>query len=289
MGDEMCIGGGVTLTEINPYLAFQYNWKQRTWRTLPICPVKLFAMANFNGSLITVGGTGHVEPIGNVYRLSDDTMLWEEYLVPMPTARYQLSVATTSHTVVAAGGVTDVVEAAVVHCSTVEIYFDSTRQWHTTEPLLAAGHALPSITVGDAFYVLGAMTTANSCAFASLSSLLQKAVSPAPSTPSRGAEKPLWKPLSHPPIPKSSLTCMGGVALTIIGGAVDGNRKSPAVHVFLPLANSWVKLERGHLPIGLSALTAVQVSPREVIVVGGLDENNYLSRVAFLGTIYTDQ
>ena len=91
------------------YKVYQYDWRRDTWSTLPDCPVKWFGMAQFLGKLITVGGIDrHNSITGKVYQFN--AQQWEEFSVPMPTARYFLTVATrtsSSHktpTIVACGG-----------------------------------------------------------------------------------------------------------------------------------------------------------------------------------------
>lgn len=291
IGEEVYIGGGVTLPdkEINPHLAFRYNWKCRAWNTLPLCPARLFALASFAGELVTIGGADfQYVPVGTVYRLSDDAQRWEECLVPMPTPRYQLCAATTSDAIVAAGGATGVHEGTFALSDTVEVYYGPSAQWHHAEPLPAPGHAISSLTIGDTFYLIGARGGATNCTYSSLSSLIKKALSPSPSSPPRSSnqDRPLWRHLPQPPLRKTVATSMGG-ALVALGGFVNNDTRSSAVHVFLPLANSWVRIE-DDMPFVSSSFSAVQVSPSDVIVIGGLDDKNEISRMAFIGTIYTD-
>ena len=288
--EEVYIGGGVTLAnkEINPYLAFRYNWRHRVWNTLPLCPVKLFALAGFAGELITIGGADfEYMPVGTVYRLSDDMQKWEECLVPMPTARYQLCAATTSDAIIAAGGAIGMHEGTFALSDAVEVFYGPSAQWHCTEPLLAPGHAISSLTIGDTFYLIGARGSATEGMYSFLSSLIKKALSPSPSSPPRTPEPPLWKHLPQPPLRKTVATSMGG-ALMALGGFVNSDTRSSAVHVFLPLANAWVRVDDADMPFVSSSFSAVQVSPSDVIVIGGLDDKNEISRMAFIGTIYTD-
>ena len=100
MGEKIYIGGGVTENEDDARI-FQYDPPRDEWSRLPPRPrqVKFFAMAQFMGHLITVGGGipdgGGVT--GKVYRFKGQgqSQKWEEFLKPMPTARFWLSVATT--------------------------------------------------------------------------------------------------------------------------------------------------------------------------------------------------
>ena len=140
MGEKVYIGGG--LSEAGE--VFQYDPSQDEWSFLPPCQVIGFAMAQFMGYLITVGGvaaniTGilRVIPTGllqralvkglvtsKVYHFKEQSQKWEEFLKPMPTARYQPSVATTQSAIVASGGSYCVRDGKDVPCATVEVYTD---------------------------------------------------------------------------------------------------------------------------------------------------------------------
>ena len=84
-------------------------------------------------NLITIGGLiGGVDCTGRVYCFKEQSQEWEEFLKPMPTARYGLSVVTTQSTIVASGGEA---EGELVPCATVEVYSSETSQWYTADPL----------------------------------------------------------------------------------------------------------------------------------------------------------
>ena len=106
MGEKVYMGEGFTKKENHKYHVFQYNTSKDEWSHLPPHPVKWFAMAQFTGNLITVGGQGAAErdAIGKVYRFKEESQEWEEFLKPMPTARFCLSVATTQSAIIAIGG-----------------------------------------------------------------------------------------------------------------------------------------------------------------------------------------
>ena len=63
-------------------------------------------MAQFTGKLITVGGRTDSGATGKVYHFKEESQEWVEFLKPMTTARYFLSVATTQSTIIASGGAT---------------------------------------------------------------------------------------------------------------------------------------------------------------------------------------
>ena len=71
------------------------------------------------------GAKGGVDITGKVYRFKEESLVWVEFLEPMPTARYSLSAATTQSVIIASGRITGVVGV----CLTAEVYSTETFQW----------------------------------------------------------------------------------------------------------------------------------------------------------------
>ena len=143
-----------------------------------------FAMAQFERNLVTIGGLiPHGGATGKVYRFKEQSQEWEEFLKPMPTARYDLSVATTWSAIVASGGETDEGDSGkTVPCATVEVYTSETSQWHTADPLPVPTCFMTSVTIADTWYQLGGgglNSKPNPTVLcAPLTILIQKATSP---------------------------------------------------------------------------------------------------------------
>ena len=116
---------------------FQYDSPKDKWSYLPPHQVIGFSLTQFKESLITVGGgIPHGGGFtGKVYCFKEQPKKWEEFLKPMPTARYHLSVATTHSVIIASGGARDVRDGMAVFCATVEVYSSETSQWYTADPL----------------------------------------------------------------------------------------------------------------------------------------------------------
>ena len=105
IGSKVYVGGGVTDSVEDRNQVFQYDLSHNEWSRLPSHQVKVFAMAQFKGHLITVGGKilrgGYT---GKVYHFKEQSQKWEEFIKPMLTARSWPSVATTQSAIVASGG-----------------------------------------------------------------------------------------------------------------------------------------------------------------------------------------
>ena len=279
VGEKVYMGGGFTPDRGDAHKVIQYNRRGDTWSTLPRCPVGGFGMAHFKGRIITVGGVDLQNTISNtVFATMEVSQQWEEFVSPMPTPRCYLSVATTSVAIVAAGGNTRTTSAAL--SSAVEVYSSDTSQWHTADPLPIPCTAMSSVIINDTWYLLGgqdqSISAIKNCWCAPIQSLVDKAVS-------RSASGSVWNRLLPTPLYQSAAACLSG-SLMAVGGWNDDNTKSSAVYGFIN--NSWVRLSNGDLLSPLSHCGTAQLSPLEVIVIGGMDEQNQRSKTVLIGTLH---
>ena len=285
MGEKIYVGGGTTENVEDCKQVFQYDPSRNEWSRLPPHQVTVFAMAQFIGHLITVGGETPHGITGKVYRFKEQSEKWEKFLKPMPTARVCPSVATTQSAIVASGGVTGVRDDKAVSCSTVEVYSSETSQWHTADPLPIPCGGMTSVTIADIWYLLGGIGTDDksitTVLYTPLSALIQKATSPAPQSASPTS---VWKTLPDTPLKKSAAASLSGSPLAV-GGFKKGRRISPAVHVFLPFTNSWVRVTTGDLPEPRDSCTAVQLPSNRLLVVGGKVDQYNRTKTVFLGSI----
>ena len=309
MGEKVYIGGATTESPQNYTRVFQYNPSRDEWSCLPPCQVMNFAMAQFKGNLITVGGgavsiTGILRGVtigllkrdlvkgfatGKVYHFNEQSQKWEEFLEPMPTARVDISVATTQSAIVASGGSFSssggFMDGKEVPCATVEVYSSETSQWHTADPLPVPCYNMTSVTIADTLYQLGGYGTDMKRIYTvlctSLTSLIQKATSP---THQSANQISLWKTLPDTPLVESAAASLSGNLLAV-GGWDDKTPSSQAVHAFFPLTNSWVRVTTGDLPEPRYNCTAVQLSSNQLLVVGGRNDQGNRTKTVFLGSI----
>ena len=283
MGNKVYVGGGVTESVEDFNQVLQYDPSRDEWSRLPPHYVVAFAMAQFEGNLITVGGRiRNGRFTGKVYRFKEQPKKWEEFLKPMPTARYQLSVATTKSAIVASGGSTGFRDGMSIPCVTVEVYSSETSQWHTADSLPVPCGVMTSVTIADIWYQLGGGDDKDipSGLYAPLNTLIQKAVSP---TDQSASHISVWKTLPDTPLKSSAAASLSGNLL-----AVGGHSKtlaSEAVHIFSPLTNFWVRVTTGDLSEPCYVCTAVQLSSNQVLVVGGFDDQGNRTKTVFLGFI----
>ena len=278
VGGKVYVGGGATPDKGDWHKVFQYNRRGDTWSTLPHSPVRLFGMAHFMGRITAAGGVNQQNSLSNkVYAIMEGSQQWEEFVSPMPTSRFGLSVATTSVAIIAAGGNTSA--TSLTPSSAVEVYSSDTSQWHTADPLSIPCVGMSSVIINDTCYLLGGADQSNrainSCWSAPIQSLVHKGVS-------RSASGSVWNHLPPTPLYWSTAACLSG-SLVAVGGKKN-NTRSSAVHGFLN--NSWVRLSNGDLLSPRSSCATAQLSPLEVIVIGGFDEQKQQSKTVFIGTLH---
>ena len=289
MGEKVYVGGGDTVEAVDNYYIFKYNVSKDEWSHLPPHPRILFAMAQFTGHLITVGGEralGGVDITGKVYRFKEESQEWEEFLKPMPTARGLLTVATTQSAIIAIGGATSVRDGRSVICATVEVYSNEMSQWYTADPLPAPYYYMSSVTIAGNCYLLGAYDASRLCTstvlYASLVSLVQKATSP---THQSASPTSVWKTLPDTPLIVPTAVSLSGSLLAM--GGRDNETVFPDVNVFFPLTDSWVRITTGDLPEPRDCCTAVQLSSNTVIVIGGREKMMERTKIVLMGTVTT--
>ena len=282
MGEKIYMGGGTTENDEDDHQVFQYDPSRNEWSRLPPHHVAGFAMAQFMGHLITVGGETPHGVTGKVYRFKEESQKWEEFLKSMPTARVFPSVATTQSAIVASG---EFFSEEFVPCATVEVYSSETSQWHTADPLPVPCGITTSVTIADTWYQLGGVGTDDkpltTVLYAPLTALIQKATSP---THQSGSPMSVWKTLPDTPLKESAAASLSGNLLAV-GGLDDENPASPALYIFLSLTNSWVRVTTGDLPEPRHGCTAVQLSSNQLLVVGGFNDQYKYTKTVFLGSI----
>ena len=282
--EKVYVGGGGH-TEYD-HLVFQYDPSRDEWCRLPPHQVIYFAMAQFMGNLITVGGIPDGGGVtGKVYRFKEQSQRWEEFLKPMPTARCYLSVVTTQSTIVTSGGVTDVRDDELVISATVEVYSSETSQWYTADPLPVPCYVMTSVTIADTWYQLGGSGADGknipTVLYAPLTTIIQRATSP---THQSASHMSVWKTLPCTPMKASAAVSLSGNLLAV-GGYNVSTPPSPALYVFFPLTNSWVRVTTGDLPELRYNCAAVQLSSNQLLVVGGRNGKKKHTRTVYLGFV----
>ncbi len=291
VGGRVYVGGDFLHCDDDLQRVLEYFPQGDEWSFLSDHSYSGFALGQFQGQLITVGG-GRQGDIGRVYRYKKESRQWTEFLTPLTTLRFFLSIVTTQSAIIACGGMTKG-ENDLVSCATIEVYTTETDRWQTTDPLPIACWMASSITIDDTLYLLGGCNTlgfdpTKTVLSASISSLVHKAMShpqqPAASSPQDGHTS-LWKTLPDIPVKGSAAASLGGCLLAVGGADEQEDKPTPAFHVYFPPTNSWVKLTAGELPQPMCFLTTVQLSHNELLTCGGFGADDDSVKIVYIGTV----
>ena len=288
VGERVYMGGGATDSHDDFFLVFQYNPVSDEWTSLPPCPVCGFSLGQLSGELLTVGGLARDGVTNKVYHYKPESQQWEEFLQPMPTARYFPTVISAQSALTACGGHT---HTSGVPCTTVEVYSRETSQWHATDPLSVPCWMMSSATINNTTYLLGGLTTDNkptkTVLYAPVASLIQRATShpkQSASVARPDSTSSAWKTLQDTPLEKSAAASLGGMLLAV-RGKDDWGKALPAVHVYYPATSTWIRVQSGDLPEPQYFSTTVELAGNRLLVVGGKDQDGKKMNTVLLGSL----
>ena len=175
-------------------------------------------------------------------------------------------------------------------CATVEVYSSETSQWHTAVPLPVPCGAMTSVMQTPGTYWGEVVLTTRRQQLSCMLLLPPSFRKPPHLLTSQLATRQSGRPSLTPPLKTSSAATLSG-SLLAMGGCDDDDNfndktpSSPAVHVFLPLTNSWVRVITGDLPEPRRLCTAVQLSNRVLMFGGGDDNQKKPTKTVSLGSI----
>ena len=279
---KVYIGGGDTDRPADAHLVFQYQSERDGWATLPPCPVRNFALGQFQGHLITVGGQQQLHRTGKVYCFNQK---WKKVLKPMPTARSYLSIITTESAIIACGG-----DIGKENCANVEVYMLDTDQWYTALFLPIGCASMTSIIIADTCYLLGgndsSFRATKTVLYAQVTSLIEQATSPLrSSTSTQHRSVSLWNTLPDTPLNCSTAASLGGHLLAVGGFNDHLNSNSQAVGMFLPDTNRWARIASSDLPAAVRSVTAIELPDNTLLVCGGRDSSSKRMKTVYMWSI----
>ena len=119
IGDNIYVGGGLTLPEENSGIVMVYSLATGSWRTLPSSETMWFGMAVVNNQLVLVGGNNmSLNEVTGVLAMWNESSRTLKLPFPeMPTPRHSPSVVSYHKWLIVAGGL----EASGYHSCKVEI------------------------------------------------------------------------------------------------------------------------------------------------------------------------
>ncbi len=284
IGEKVYAGGGSADAADDRHLVLLYDPERDGWEKLPHCPVRRFALGQFQGHLFTIGGrTRDGVTTDKTYHYEKESREWEEYLKPMPTARYSLSTVTTQSAIIACAGVTHSGD----NLRTVEVYTAETDQWHTTDPLPFSCAIMTSVVIADSWFLLGGndnhKSPTKSVLCGSISALVENTILRTQRSV-RFRRHSAWTTLPNTALKYANAARLGGCLLAV-GGCNDRFLKFPQVHVFLSPTNSWVRMTACDLPIAVDMTSTIQLPDGTLLLCGGRDDNRRMVKHVYIASV----
>ena len=262
---KVYVGGGHTgHGNDNNYIVMTYNIFTRKWATLPPYRASDFAMTVINNQLVLVGGMeqdyNRIKALG-VW----DSEQWTHPYPEMDEARSSCSAVSYNEWLVVAGG-----ESTDHEDISVEVMNTNSEQWYFGPPTPTPWSFMRTAVVGDTCYFMGGIISTNEMYSVSLSALVSGLSSDVEDA--RESNSLMWKVTSGFHLMDSTPLSIGG-SLLAVGGEVERNKSTTAIHLYQPYTGKWVKV--GDLPTPRRDCTCAMITNKEMLVAGGGDGINY--------------
>ena len=244
-----------------------YNTESKKWSELPPCPNSSFSMAVIDGLLTIIGGkTPNIDPTNALLSFTNDSE-WNEQYPPMPTKRYWTIAVSYSGSIIVLGGEA---ERRNVVC-TVEVFDIKSRVWFAACSLPQPfDSATATVCSGELFLACGSSENTARCVLSCSVSQLLDSCHPIESA--HAIQEPgMWNRVSNLPFHKMTITNLGDYVLAV-GGKKKNGAPSSAVYVYDRVTATWIEI--GYLELPRSSCFAVSLSRDEVMVVGGLVDDD---------------
>ena len=215
-----------------------FNSETEQWTILSECPRKFFSLAVINGQPTSVGGEQSGKTTNTLLSFTERDLSqrkWIEQYPPMTHCRSNSAVASTSTSLIVAGGW----EGFTDKLTSVEVMDTQTLLWCTVASLPFPLYEATAAICEDRLYLgggLGSKGKAKSVVVCKLKNLLP---SQSRSLATR-LHRPVWKEVASLPDVKSSLVAFHGQLLAVGGGATaSGADSSSGVRRYDATNNSW--------------------------------------------------
>ena len=239
-----------------------YDTYNGEWNLLPKRhdQVKSFGMDVVNDQLTLVGGFD-----GLNHKVTNKLAVWESEseqwtfpYPPMPTARYDVAVATYNEWTAVAGG-----EGDNGYLDSVEILNSTEKRWYSAAPLPMGCIPMKSAVVRDEWYLTECYnSTVKIEGFAVSLPALILLRGNASSTP--------WRNIPIPPLIDTAALATRD-SLFAVGGKTSTRIFTSAIHLYLPWKKKWI--EAGRLQTARSSCTCIELPSGEILVAGGSEPN----------------
>ena len=203
----------------------------------------------------------------------------------MITARCFHGVISLQSALVVAGGQISSLAESCSYTDSVEIFKHSDQKWYQTNPLPICLFNMSTAYHLDTCYVVGGFRNKplNRAFFADVKDLLSNAVLSKEIANNKAGDQSVWMSLPNTPTAQPTSTILAG-RLFAIGGSLGNpiREAQKSIWGYSPGSNSWEHIY--DLPARRRLVTAVSLSPLEVLVIGGRVQDSDVNTVG-IGSI----
>ena len=248
-----------------------YNLTTNRWDHSPITtPHCWFGMTVLEDKLIIAGGlTRSGEPANSIFTL--DEGVWKCYS-EMPTSRESPVAVGYQSVLLVVGGQTKV-DGTFTRLATTELLDTTNGRWYTCDDFPVPHLQLKTTVVNSTLYLLGGNV------HGSRQSLLMFTAS----LDNLSSHKLNWQSLPDTPWCYSAPAVLYNKFLLTVGGRQPSNKavKTTAVCAFNQSTGLWK--QTANIPAAMSSPAAVGVTDNKILVLGGTNSNQAISRSTWIG------
>ena len=285
-------GGGLTTTELEGNIADNlvhcYDPIQDSWKSLPPLEVKHFGLGQINNTLVATGGVSkeshQIQKL--VYSFSNETHQWRKEVIPsMLIARYFHGILSLQAALIVAAG--QVQSSHSSQCNnytdSVEVYKPHERTWYLTKPLPVQFFNMSTATVHDKCYIAGGFRDDPGALChvycAAVEDLYRN------TTPHHNEDSPqsVWKNLPNTPTYQPAVCLLAGKMFAFRGESEPRREQQRGIWVHSSVSGTWEHFD--NLPNALRLCTVIEMSPFEVMVIGGMAQSTDNVDTVFIGRL----
>ena len=257
------VGGGTETGWNRSYTIFSYDPVNNLWSSAINTPYSFFAMTTLNNNLLIAGGMDkNHEYTNHILRLNADHFM--KYNM-MHIARSSSTAVGYQGMLIITGGYDDKSNKL----SSTELLDSNNGQWYTCSDLPRPHSWLQPVIVDNMLYLLGGINN-DGASTAVFTTLLD----------SLSAHKLKWNAHKNTPWPNLAPVSVCGKVLLIIRG--NKSMLTSNVYKLNKINQSWD--EMGCIPSPREAPSAVATSDNRIIVIGGLNDNEEISKTVWIGS-----
>ena len=265
------VGGGNKVMNVyqGSYTINCYDPFINVW-DLPIkTPYCYFALTTLNNNLLIVGGRDINNKATNQILTMAPGQL--KNYTKMITARSSTTATGHQGMLIVAGGH----DSKMKVLSSTELFNSHTRKWCACSDLPIPHNWMKSVIVNDDLYLLGGYDKDNNSSSAVFTTTLDTLLT----------HQLTWNTYQPTPWCWSAPVSIQGTHLLLVGGTIETEDQgivSSDIYKLNKVNHSWEAI--GHIPLPRESSAAVSIADNEIIVIGGLNDEEEFTNTVWVGS-----